>query len=115
MNIFIKLLISTVSVLIVAWILPGAHIDGFTSALIVAAVIGILNTFLRPLLIVLTIPITIITFGIFLLVINTIIIIISSNIVDGFFIDGFWWAFFFSILLSIISSILGINRNRSKE
>ncbi len=115
MNIIIKLLISTVSVMIVAWLLPGVHVDSITTALIVAAVIGVLNIFLKPLLVIFTIPITIITLGFFLLVINTIIIIIASNLVDGFFVDGFWWAFFFSILLSFISSLLGINKNRSSD
>ena len=112
MNIILRLLISAVSVIVAAWLLPGVHIDGFMSALIVAIVIAILNVFLKPLLVILTIPITVITLGFFLLVINTIIILISSNVVDGFYIDGFWWAFFFSILLSFISSLLGIRDTR---
>ena len=115
MNLIVKLIISAASVFLTAWLLPGVHIDGFGTALIVAIIIALLNIFLKPLLVIFTIPFTILTFGLFLLVINTVIIIISSNVVDGFFVEGFWWAFFFSILLSIISSILGINRNRSKE
>lgn len=111
MNILIRLIISAVSVVLAAWLLPGVHLDGFGSAVIVAFVIAVLNIFLKPLLVVFTIPITVLTLGLFLLVINTIIILISSNIVDGFYVDGFWWAFLFSILLSVISSFLGINNN----
>ncbi len=115
MNLLLRLIISAVSVIFAAWLLPGVHIDGFSSALIVAIIIAVLNVFLKPFLVILTIPITIITLGFFLLVINTFIILISSNIVNGFTVDGFWWAFFFSILLSIISSLLGINKNRSAD
>lgn len=115
MNLIYRLIISAVSVVVAAWLLPGVHLDGFIAAIIVAIIIAFLNVLLKPLLVILTIPITILTLGLFLLVINTIIILISSNLVDGFLVEGFWWAFIFSILLSIISSILGIDKNRSIE
>jgi putative membrane protein len=82
-------------------------IEKFTTALMVAIALAILNTFLRPLLIFLTIPVTIFTFGLFLLVINALIIMLIAWFVPGFFVEGFWWALLFSVILSIIASIFG--------
>lgn len=105
MNTLIRLTLSAIAVLICAYILPGAHVDGFLTALVVAGVLAVANILLKPLLIILTIPITILTFGLFLLFINTIMILIVSSLVPGFEIDGFWWAFAFSIILSLINSV----------
>lgn len=107
MNILIRLLISALAVFICATVLPGAHVDGFMIAIVVAAVLALLNLLVKPILVILTIPITIITLGLFLLVINTILILLVDALVPGFTIDGFWWAFVFSILLSIINSVFG--------
>jgi putative membrane protein len=116
MNFLLKVLVSSFAVLISAYLLPGVSVDGYITAIIVALVIAILNSLLRPVLIVLTIPITFFTFGLFLLVINAFIIIIASKFVDGFSVNGFWWALFFSIILSITTSILEIpNRNKNKN
>ncbi|VXB15282.1 Membrane protein [Flavobacterium sp. 9AF] len=106
MNLLIKLLITTVLVVVIAKFLPGVEIINYTTALIVAVVLAILNTFLKPVLIFLTIPATIITLGLFLLVINAIIILISDYFIDGFAVSGFWNAFLFSIILSVSQSIL---------
>ncbi|MCX6270247.1 MAG: phage holin family protein [Bacteroidetes bacterium] len=106
MNIFVRLLISTLAVLITSYLLPGVHIQGVTAALVVAAVLAILNTFLKPVVIILTIPITFFTLGLFLVVINVFIIYLVTKIVDGFSVDGFWWAVAFSIILSIVTNLL---------
>jgi putative membrane protein len=105
MNLIIRLLLSSVAVFIGALVLPGVHVDTFLDAIWVALVIGLLNVFVKPLLIFLTIPATIITLGLFLFVINAFIIWMASNMVSGFNVDNFWWALLFSILLSIINSL----------
>lgn len=106
MNLLIKILITAVLVMLIANFMPGIHVAGFTTALIVAVVLGLLNVFIKPILILLTFPITIITLGLFLLVINAIIILLCTKIVGGFSVDTFWTALFFSIVLSILQSIM---------
>lgn len=103
MNILINWFVSTLVVIIAAYLLPGVHVESFWTALAVAIVLGILNLFLKPLLILLTLPVTIVTFGLFLLVINALLILLTGSIVPGFTVDGFWWAMLFSILLSLIN------------
>jgi putative membrane protein len=105
MKFLIKILVTGLAVFISSHILPGVHIDGMVSAIIVAAVLALLNASVKPLLILLTIPITVFTLGFFLLVINALMIIIASKIVPGFKVDGFWYALLFSIVLSIINGI----------
>ena len=87
-------------------LIPGISVDGVGSLLAAALILGVINAILRPVLILLTLPITIVTLGLFLLVINALIIMIAGAWVKGFVVDGFWWALIFSILLSVISSIL---------
>ena len=106
MNLLIRLLISTVVVFVLAHFLPGIAVDSFATALLVAVVLALLNTFLKPILIFLTIPVTIITLGLFLLVINAVIILICDKLIDGFGVSGFWYALLFSLLLSLGQSIL---------
>ena len=108
MKFLIQLIISTLAVLISSYLLPGVSIDGnsFVTALVVAAVLAFLNAVVKPIMIVLTIPVTIVSFGLFLLVINALIIILASKIVEGFHVKGFWWALLFSLILSIVTSIL---------
>ena len=101
-----KLLITSVAVMLAGYLLPGIHVNSFWTALLVALVLGFLNLFLKPLMVILTIPFTILTFGLFLLVINALIIMIAGSWVNGFVVDGFWWALIFSIFLSVISSLL---------
>lgn len=115
MNFIIRLLISSVAVLLTAYLLPGIHVSGFLTAIIVAFVLAILNVILRPILIILTIPITVFTFGLFLFVINALIIMLAGKIINGFYVDGFWWALLFSIILTIISSLLGIGRGQEEN
>lgn len=106
MNFFLKLLLSAIAVIVVSYLLPGVEIEGFFSALIVAAVLSLLNVTVKPLLLVLTIPLTILTLGIFLLVINAIVVLIADGIVPGFYVSNFWWALLFSLLLSLTNSLL---------
>lgn len=111
MRILLHLIISAVAVMLTAWLLPGAHVNSFWSALIVALVLAVLNAFIRPILVILTLPITVVTLGIFLLVINAAIIGLASAIIDGFVVDGFWWALLFSLILSLISAIFGLKKD----
>ena len=106
MNTLLKILLTALAVIILANILPWVSVNGYLSAIIVALVISLLNMFVRPLLIFFTLPATIVTFGLFLFVINAIIILLANKLVDGFTVNGFWTALFFSILLSIFRSAL---------
>lgn len=102
----LKLLLTALAVLLLANILPGVDVTSYTYAIWVALVIGLLNAFLRPLLIFLTLPATLITLGLFLFVINACIILIASNFLSGFTVDSFWWALLFSLLLTFLQSLL---------
>lgn len=111
-----KIVMSALSVMISAYILPGVHVDEFVDALLLAAVLALLNAILKPLLIILTIPITVFTLGLFLLVINALIIMVGDHFVNGFRVDNFWWALLFSIILSLVMSIFeSINRKMENE
>lgn len=105
MNFLIKLLLSTISVLVSAYLLPGAHVDGFFTAFIVAIFLALFSATLKPVLIILTIPVTVFTLGLFLLVINALMIMLADYIVGGFSVDGFWWALIFGIILAIVNGI----------
>jgi putative membrane protein len=104
MNIILRIIISAVVAFALSYLLSGVHIQSFVTALVLAAVLGLLNIFVKPLLIILTLPITIFTFGLFLFVINALIILLAAKFVNGFRVDGFWWALLFSLLLSVLTS-----------
>ncbi|MCM4169496.1 hypothetical protein KCTC52924_00530 [Arenibacter antarcticus] len=106
MNLLLRILLSAVAVVILANILPGVGVDSYTTAIIVAIVLSLLNFIVKPILIILTLPVTILTLGLFLLVINAIIILLADNLIDGFQVDNIWWALLFSLLLSFLQSIL---------
>ena len=106
MNLLIKILITSGLVLLISNFMPGVRVDGFATALIVAVVLGLLNIFIKPILVILTLPVTILTLGLFLLVINAVIILLSSKMVDGFRVDTFWTALFFSVILSVLQSVM---------
>jgi len=89
-----------------AYLLPGVHVEHYGYALLAALVLSGANLIIRPLLILLTLPVTLITFGIFLLVINAVVIMIVSAVSPGFSVDGFWWALLFSLLLSVFNSMI---------
>ena len=106
MKLLIRILITAGLVLLISHFMPGVHVGGFSTALIVAVVLGLLNIFIKPILVILTLPVTIVTLGLFLFVINAIIILLCSEIVGGFHVDSFWTALIFSIILSICQSIV---------
>lgn len=112
-----KLLVSALAALIVSYLLPGVKIDSGTSALLVALVLALLNAFVKPLLVVLTIPITLLTMGLFLLVINILMVKWTTYIVPGFTVVNWWAALWFSLLLSFFTYLIEglINRTQSNE
>jgi putative membrane protein len=103
MTFLLKWLISTLAVIITAYLLPGVHVRNFFAALVAALVLGIINAIIRPIFVVLTLPLTVVTLGLFLFVINALLILLTSAVVPGFEVRGFWWALLFSLVLSVIS------------
>jgi len=99
-------LLNAVALLAVAYLLPGIAVASFGSALIAALVLGLLNTIIKPILVFLTLPITIITLGLFLLVINALVFWFAGSILAGFKVNGFWWAMIGALLYTIISGLL---------
>lgn len=108
MNFLYKILITTVNVFLLAAILPGVKIENnnVVTAIMVAFVLAILDAIVKPLLILLTLPATILTLGLFLFVINACIILLDAHFVHGFTVDGFWYALLFSVVLSILNSFV---------
>lgn len=106
MEILVRWLLSSLSVIAAAYLLPGIHVENFVTALVVSLLLGILNAVVKPVLVILTLPITILSMGLFTFIINALLILLTSLIVHGFVVDGFLWALAFSIILSLIQSIL---------
>jgi putative membrane protein len=106
LNTLIEIVLSAIAVVVLANILPGIYVSDFLTAVVVAALLIVLNLFVKPILIIFTLPVTIFTLGLFLLVINAVIIMICDALVSGFKVDGFWYALLFSVLLSILQSVL---------
>ncbi len=106
MKFLFKILANTLAVLLGAWLLPGIEVENNSTAFLVAIVLALLNTFLRPILIFLTIPATIVTLGLFLLVINAAIIMLTDYFVDGFLVMSFWWALLFSFILALMNALV---------
>ena len=106
MKIILKMLLTAIAVVVLAQFLPGIHVDGYVTAIIVAVVLGLLRVFVKPLFVFFTLPLTIVTLGLFLFVINAVIILLAGKLVNGFQVDGFWYALLFSLLLSFFQSIL---------
>lgn len=115
MNILIRIFITALVAYGLSTVLSGVHIPQFTTALILALVLALLNTFIKPILVVLTFPITIITLGLFLFVINALIILLADKLLDGIKIDGFWWALLFSLLLSVVTSFANSAFNKGEK
>ncbi|MCU0359361.1 MAG: phage holin family protein [Bacteroidia bacterium] len=114
MQFLIKILVSATAIYLVAMIMPHVQIDDQLTVILVALALAFLDAIVKPILTLLTIPITIFTFGFFLLAINAFMVLIASSLVKGFTVDGFWWALLFSIALSItngfLNAVLGINK-----
>lgn len=106
MHIIITILLSSLAVFATAHILPGVKLDGFGTAVIVAIVLGIVNAFIRPILLILTLPINILTLGLFTFVIIGGLVLLVSAIVPGFHVDGFWWAVAFALVCGFINWFL---------
>ena len=87
------------------YILPGIHVDSFITGIMVALLLGLFNATIKPVLVILTLPITVVTLGFFLLVINVFVINLTAGFLDGFTVDGFWWAVIFSFVLSFVTSV----------
>ena len=115
MKFILRLLVTAAIAFILAKFLPGVHVDDYGTAIWFAVVLGLLNVFLRPLLIILTFPITLITFGLFLFIINTITVLLASDWVNGFDIDSFGRGLLFSLLLSIITTLLFKEEDRQNK
>ncbi|CAH0187390.1 phage holin family protein [Chryseobacterium sp. Bi04] len=105
MNLIIRLFITAIVAYLLTKVLPGVQFEGFSTAIIFAIVLGVLNIFVKPILSLFGLPLTIITLGFFALVINAAIIMLADYFIDSMVVDGFWWAFIFSILLSIVTSL----------
>lgn len=108
MGLLIKWIVNAVAIVITAYLLPGVRLSGFFAALVTALVLGLVNVFIRPLLLLLTLPINILTLGLLTFVINALLILLTSAIVPGFEVRGFWWALLFSLVLAIINSALNV-------
>lgn len=122
MKILVRLIISAIAVLVTDLLLPGVSLgdmsetNGLLTALLVAAVLGLLNALLKPILVLLTLPVTVVTLGLFLLVINAVIVLIADRLIDGFTVRSFWWALGFSLLLSLIQGVLNtFDGGKSKD
>lgn len=99
-------LVAALAVLVTGYVLPGIHIQGFGVALVLVIILGLINAILKPILIVLTLPVNILTLGLFTLVINGFLILLAAKIVPGFSVNGFWWAVLFSLVLSLVNGAL---------
>lgn len=106
MMLIIKLFVNALAIFLTAQILPGVHVADLKTALIVAIVLSIINMFIKPIVVILTLPINIVTLGLFTFVINGIFVLIASNIVDGFTVPNFWHAMLFALVLSLVNSVL---------
>jgi putative membrane protein len=115
MNLLMRIIVTSVVAFGLSYLLDGIKFDTFWTAIIVAIVLAILNAIVKPVLIFLTLPITLVTFGLFLFVINALMILLAERLVSGFRVDGFWWALLFSLLLSLLSSLLYKERKEEKS
>ncbi len=106
MKILINLLVSGLAVFVAAYVLPGVKVDSFLTAVVVAIGLGIVNAILKPILVILTLPISLVTLGLFTLVINAALVLLVAAIVPGFTVSSFWWALAFSLVVSVVSWFL---------
>ena len=107
-GLILRWLISTVSIILASYLVNGIRVSGFFSALFAAVVLGTLNAVFRPILILLTLPLTILTMGLFIFIINALMLVMASGIIPGFVVQGFWPAIFGSLIISIINWVLSM-------
>ena len=115
MRFLIRILVIAAVSFGLAHVLKGIHIDSFWTAIVFAVVLAILNIFVRPLIILLTLPVTIVTLGLFLFIVNAIVVGLASKFVDGFAIASFGWALLFSLILSFVTSVLERELNKERR
>ncbi|MGQ7946379.1 phage holin family protein [Flavobacterium sp. WC2509] len=106
MGLIVRIIVTAGLVFGIAHLLPGVHVAGPFTAMVVAVVLGLLNVFIKPVMVFLTLPFTIVTLGLFLLVINALVILLCTKIVGGFVVDTFWIAMLFSVILSLSQSVV---------
>src|SRR3989344_2537563 len=106
MNLILKLFLSALAVFVSAYVIPGVRVESYVTALIVAGGLGVVNMILKPILVILTLPITILTLGLFYFVINAILVLLVASVVPGFFVSGFGAALLFSLVLSVVGWFL---------
>jgi putative membrane protein len=114
MHILLRWLINALAIMVAAYLLPGVFVSSLWVALVVAVVLGLLNVFMKPLLILLTLPVTVLSLGLFVFVINAVLVLLVGQIVPGFFVSGFWSALLFSLVLSLLHSFLATWETSSK-
>lgn len=107
LQVLVHWLIAALAVMITAYILPGVTVGGFFVALVTALVLGLVNALIRPALLLLTLPLNALTLGLLTFVINALMVMLTSAIVPGFRVNGFWWALLFAIVLSLVGVALG--------
>jgi putative membrane protein len=115
MKIIVHWFLHALAIIIAAYLLPGIVVKTLFVALVLAVVLGLLNAIIRPLLLIITLPINILTLGLFTFVINAALVMLASEFVKGFYVYNFWWALVFSLLLSLINSFLHHFEKREEE
>lgn len=110
MSLVMNWVISAAAIVITAYLLPGVQLTGFKAALLTALVLGLINAFIKPVLSLLTLPLTIMTLGLFSLVLNAMLIMLTTRLVSGFQVQGFLWAVAFSVVLSLVNWLLSVFR-----
>ncbi len=106
MSILINWLISTLAILVAAYLIPGVQIQNYWTAIVLAVVLGLINAVIKPILVIITLPINLLTLGLFTLVINAVVILLAAAIVPGFTVASFWWALLFGLVLSLVNWVL---------
>lgn len=107
MSIIINWVVSALAIMVSAYLLAGVVVDSFITALVLAVVLGAINAFVRPVLVILSLPVTILTLGLFIFIIDAALIMLAAYIVPGFAVAGFWWALIFAVVLSIVNWVVG--------
>jgi putative membrane protein len=118
MNFIIQICISALAVLVTAYLLPGVHLEGenrIVASIVVAAVLAFLNSIVKPVMIALSFPVTVVTLGLFLLVINAVVIMIADKLIDSFKVDSFGWALLFSIVMWLVTNVFEQLRKKDKR
>jgi putative membrane protein len=106
MRLLTYLLVNSIAIMVASYILPGVKVDAITTVLMVAIVLGVINTFIKPIILLLTLPLTLVTLGLFTFIINALLVLLTSKIVHGFSVQNFLWALLFSLVVSVVSAFL---------